>query len=97
MRRSTRPQPVRSSTTACGAFAAALEAFAAQEFSRCGAPGRNLGGDSDVGGRGVRGARGCALHRKRDPHFVAQQPIKKQLLENCADRLLAHAMLQLSG
>ncbi len=59
-----------------------------------GQPGRRLG----RGRRACGALAGCPLHLQCHPSFVAQQPDEAPtLLEEFADRLLAHALVELAG
>ena len=80
------------------AFAAALEAFAGTgNFRDAVLSAANLGGDSDVVATACGALAGAHYTASAIPTLWRNSLIKKQLIENCADRLLAHAMLQLSG
>ena len=80
------------------AFAAALEAFAGTgNFRDAVLSAANLGGDSDVVAAACGALAGAHYTASAIPTLWRNSLIKKQLIENCADRLLAHAMLQLSG
>jgi len=80
------------------ALPAALEAFAGTgNFRDAVLTAANLGGDSDVVGAVCGALAGAHYTASAIPTLWRNSLIKKQLIENCADRLLAHAMLQLSG
>lgn len=80
------------------AFTAALEAFAGTgNFRDAVLSAANLGGDSDVVAAACGALAGAHYTASAIPALWRNSLIKKQLIENCADRLLAHAMLQLSG
>src|SRR5207302_214286 len=87
---------------ACAMAPAAVLRLARPRGARSGSPvARRAGGDVLL-----RAARGCRrVGRGGGPHYTASaiptlwrnSLIKKQLIESCADRLLAHAMLQSGG
>ena len=80
------------------ALPAALEAFAGTgNFRDAVLTAANLGGDSDVVAAACGALAGAHYTASAIPTLWRNSLIKKQLIENCADRLLAHAMLQLSG
>ena len=80
------------------ALAAALEAFAgAANFRDAVLSAANLGGNSDVVAAACGALAGAHYTASAIPTLWRNSLIKKQLIESCADRLLAHAMLQSGG
>ena len=80
------------------ALAAALEAFAgAANFRDAVLSAANLGGNSDVVAAACGALAGAHYTASAVPTLWRNSLIKKQLIESCADRLLAHAMLQFGG
>jgi len=80
------------------ALAAALEAFAgAGNFRDAVLSAANLGGNSDVVAAACGALAGAHYTASAIPTLWRNSLIKKQLIESCADRLLAHAMLQFGG
>jgi ADP-ribosylglycohydrolase len=80
------------------ALAAALEAFAGTgNFRDAVLSAANLGGNSDVVAAACGALAGAHYTASAIPTLWRNSLIKKHLIENCADRLLAHAMLQLGG
>jgi ADP-ribosylglycohydrolase len=84
--------------TAPAALAAALDVFGrTQNFRDAVLAAANLGGNSDVVA-GVSGAlAGAHYTAGAIPTLWRNSLMKKQLIENIADRLLAHAMLELGA
>jgi len=92
------PASAQPDNAAPAAFAAALEAFAGTgNFRDAVLSAANLGGDSDVVAAACGALAGAHYTASAIPTLWRNSLIKKQLIENCADRLLAHAMMQLSG
>src|SRR6266513_2724887 len=80
------------------ALAAALEAFAgAGNFRDAVLSAANLGGNSDVVAAACGSLAGAHYTASAIPTLWRNSLIKKQLIESCADRLLARAMLQVSS
>ncbi|HYC09960.1 MAG TPA: ADP-ribosylglycohydrolase family protein, partial [Steroidobacteraceae bacterium] len=82
--------------TASGALAAALDVFGGtQNFRDAVLAAANLGGNSDVVGTAVGALAGAHYSAAAIPAAWRNSLMKKQLIEDCADRLLAHALLEL--
>jgi len=92
------PANANRGSSAPAALAAALEAFAgARNFRDAVLAAANLGGNSDVVAAACGALAGAHYTASAIPTLWRNSLIKKQLIESCADRLLAHAMLQFSG
>ena len=95
------PSPVSgisSSDTAPAALAAALDVFARTEnFRDAVLAAVNLGGNSDVVGAVAGALAGAHYGAGAIPGLWRNSLMKKQLIEECADRLLTHALLNLGG
>ena len=84
------------SGTALGALAAALEVFARSDSLRDAVlAAANLGGNSDVVAAVSGALAGAHYTAGAIPTLWRNSLMKKQLIENTADRLLAHALLEL--
>ena len=84
--------------TASGALAAALDVFGGtQNFRDAVLAAANLGGNSDVVGTAVGALAGAHYSAAAIPAAWRNSLMKKQLIEDCADRLLAHALLELGA
>lgn len=84
--------------TASAALAAALDVFVGtQNFRDAVLAAANLGGNSDVVGAAVGALAGAHYSSGAIPAAWRNSLMKKQLIEDCADRLLAHALLELGG
>ena len=92
------PATAHLDSTAPAALAAALQAFAGTgNFRDAVLAAANLGGNSDVVAAACGALAGAHYTASAIPALWRNSLIKKQLIESCADRLLAHAMMQLSG
>jgi ADP-ribosyl-[dinitrogen reductase] hydrolase len=92
------PATANPGGTAPAALAAALQAFAGTgNFRDAVLAAANLGGNSDVVAAACGALAGAHYTASAIPTLWRNSLIKKQLIESCADRLLAHAMLQFSG
>jgi ADP-ribosyl-[dinitrogen reductase] hydrolase len=92
------PATANPGSTAPSALAAALQAFAGTgNFRDAVLAAANLGGNSDVVAAACGALAGAHYTASAIPTLWRNSLIKKQLIESCADRLLAHAMLQFSG
>jgi ADP-ribosyl-[dinitrogen reductase] hydrolase len=92
------PASAQPDDGAPAALAAALEAFAGTgNFRDAVLSAANLGGNSDVVAAACGALAGAHYTASAIPTLWRNSLIKKQLIENSADRLLAHAMLQFSG
>jgi ADP-ribosyl-[dinitrogen reductase] hydrolase len=86
----------RGAVTARGALAAALDAFARTDNLRDALlTAANLGGNSDVVAAACGALAGAHYTAGAVPTLWRNSLMKKDLLEDFADRLLAHALLQL--
>jgi ADP-ribosyl-[dinitrogen reductase] hydrolase len=84
--------------TAPAALAAALHVFGqAQNFRDAVLGAANLGGNSDVVAAVCGALAGAHYTASAIPTLWRNSLMKKQLIEGCADRLLAHAMLELGA
>ena len=91
------PAATQERNTAPAALAAALEAFAGTgNFRDAVLSAANLGGNSDVVAAACGALAGAHYTASAIPTLWRNSLIKKHLIESCADRLLAHAMLQSS-
>jgi ADP-ribosylglycohydrolase len=89
---------VSSTDTAFAALAAALQAFAHTANFRDGVlAAANLGGSSDVVAAVCGALAGAHYGAAAIPAAWRNSLIKSQLIEESADRLLAHALLELGG
>jgi ADP-ribosyl-[dinitrogen reductase] hydrolase len=87
-----------SSDTASAALAAALEVFARTEnFRDAVLAAVNLGGNSDVVGAVAGALAGAHYGAGAIPTLWRNSLMKKQLIEDSADRLLTHALLDLGS
>ncbi|HYB33576.1 MAG TPA: ADP-ribosylglycohydrolase family protein [Steroidobacteraceae bacterium] len=87
-----------SSETAPAALAAALDAFGRTEnFRDAVLAAANLGGNSDVVGATAGALAGAHYSASAIPTLWRNSLMKKQLIEDCADRLLTHALLELGA
>jgi ADP-ribosyl-[dinitrogen reductase] hydrolase len=87
-----------SRTSATAALAAALDAFGTTpNFRDAVLSAANLGGNSDVVAGAAGALAGAHYSAGAIPTLWRNSLMKKQLIEGCADRLLAHAMLELAG
>jgi ADP-ribosyl-[dinitrogen reductase] hydrolase len=85
-------------TSATAALAAALDAFGTtHNFRDAVLAAANRGGNSDVVAGAVGALAGAHYTAGAIPTLWRNSLMKKQLIEECADRLLAHAMLELAG
>jgi len=92
------PATTQERNTAPAALAAALEAFAGTgNFRDAVLSAANLGGNSDVVAAACGALAGAHYTASAIPTLWCNSLIKKHLIESCADRLLAHAMLQFSS
>jgi len=92
------PASANPGSSAPAALAAALQAFVGTgNFRDAVLAAANLGGNSDVVAAACGALAGAHYTASAIPTLWRNSLIKKQLIESCADRLLAHAMLQLSG
>ena len=92
------PAATQERNTAPAALAAALEAFAGTgNFRDAVLSAANLGGNSDVVAAACGALAGAHYTASAIPTLWCNSLIKKHLIESCADRLLAHAMLQFSS
>ena len=83
---------------ASAALAAILEVFdRTRNFRDAVLAAANLGGDSDVVGAACGALAGAHYTAGAIPTMWRNSLMKKQLIESCADRLLAHAMLELGA
>jgi ADP-ribosyl-[dinitrogen reductase] hydrolase len=84
--------------TASAALAAALDAFGrTRSFRDAVLAAVNLGGNSDVVAAVSGAVAGAHYTAGAIPTLWRNSLMKKQLIENTADRLLAHALLELGG
>ena len=84
--------------TAAGALAAALDIFGrTRNFREAVLAAANLGGNCDVVGAAVGALAGAHYGAAAIPGAWRNSLMKRQLIEDCADRLLAHALLELGG
>ena len=84
--------------TAPGALAAALDAFGrTHNFRDAVLTAANLGGNSDVVASVTGALAGAHYTAGAIPTLWRNSLMKKQLIEACADKLLAHALLELGG
>jgi ADP-ribosylglycohydrolase len=84
--------------TASGALSAALDVFGeTQNFRDAVLAAANLGGNSDVVAAAVGALAGAHYSVGAIPAAWRNSLMKKQLIEDFADRLLAHALLELGG
>jgi ADP-ribosylglycohydrolase len=84
--------------TAPAALAAALDAFGrTQNFRDAVLNAANLGGNSDVVAAVIGALAGAHYTAGAIPTLWRNSLMKKQLIENTADRLLAHALLELGA
>jgi len=87
-----------STDTAPAALAAALEAFSSTDnFREAVLAAANLGGSSDVVASVCGALAGAHYGAPAIPAAWRNSLINKQLIEDYADRLLAHALLELGG
>ncbi len=87
-----------SRTSATAALAAALDVFGSTyTFRDAVLAAANLGGNSDVVAGATGALAGAHYTAGAIPTLWRNSLMKKQMLEECADRLLAHAMLELAG
>ncbi len=98
------PEPLVASgtpaprTSATAALAAALDAFGTtHNFRDAVLSAANRGGNSDVVAGAAGALAGAHYTAGAIPTLWRNSLMKKQLIEECADRLLAHAMLELAG
>lgn len=85
-------------TSATAALAAALDAFGTtHSFRDAVLAAANRGGNSDVVAGAAGALAGAHYSAGAIPTLWRNSLMKKQLIEECADRLLAHAMLELAG
>jgi ADP-ribosylglycohydrolase len=83
---------------AAAALAAALEVFGSTEnFRDAVLAAANLGGNSDVVGAVAGALAGAHYSASAIPTLWRNSLMKKQLIEDCADRLLTHALLDLGS
>jgi ADP-ribosylglycohydrolase len=95
---SARAATTPATQTAAGALAAALDVFGGtQNFRDAVLAAANLGGNSDVVGAAVGALAGAHYSAGAIPPAWRNSLMKKQLIEDCADRLLAHALLELGA
>jgi len=91
-------EPGTPADTAPGALAVALEVFGrTQNFRDAVLTAANLGGNSDVVASVTGALAGAHYTAAAIPTLWRNSLMKKQLLEACADKLLAHALLELGG
>ena len=84
--------------SASAAFAAATDVFArSQNFREAALAAANLGGDSDVVGAVCGALAGAHYGASAIPAAWRNGLLRRGLIEGCADRLLAHALLDLGG
>ena len=84
--------------TASWALAAALDVFVGtQNFRDAVLAAANLGGNSDVVGAAVGALAGAHYGAGAIPAAWRNSLMKKHFIEDCADRLLAHALLELGA
>jgi ADP-ribosylglycohydrolase/protein-tyrosine phosphatase len=96
--RTSRPAAHGQEGTAPGALAAALDVFARSGSFRDAVLGAaNLGGASDVVAGAVGALAGAHYSASAIPAMWRNSLMKLQLLEGTADRLLAHALVELGG
>jgi ADP-ribosylglycohydrolase len=97
--RSAEADPAAATTeTATGVLAAALDVFGrTQNFRDAVLAAANLGGNSDVVGAAVGALAGAHYTAAAIPAPWRNSLMRKQLIEDCADRLLAHALIELGG
>jgi ADP-ribosyl-[dinitrogen reductase] hydrolase len=85
-------------TSATASLAAALDAFGTtHNFRDAVLAAANRGGNSDVVAGAAGALAGAHYTAGAIPTLWRNSLMKKQLIEECADRLLAHAMLELAG
>ena len=90
------PDGAPSADTAPAALAAALDVFArTQNFRDAVLAAANLGGNSDVLAAVVGALAGAHYGAGAIPTLWRNSLMHKQLIEDCADRLLAHVLLEL--
>ena len=91
-------EDVATTETATGALAAALDVFGrTQNFRDAVLAAANLGGNSDVVGAAVGALAGAHYSAAAIPAPWRNGLMRRQLIEECADRLLAHALLELGS
>ncbi|HXN79474.1 MAG TPA: ADP-ribosylglycohydrolase family protein, partial [Steroidobacteraceae bacterium] len=89
------PVAVPAGATAPAALAAALEVFARTQNLRDALLGAaNLGGNCDVVAAVCGALAGAHYTASAIPTLWRNSLMKQQLIESCADRLLAHVMLE---
>jgi ADP-ribosyl-[dinitrogen reductase] hydrolase len=90
--------PGSPSDTAPGALAVAVDIFGrTHNFRDAVLTAANLGGSSDVVGSVTGALAGAHYTASAIPTLWRNSLMKKQLIEGCADKLLAHALLELGG
>ncbi|HEV8018499.1 MAG TPA: ADP-ribosylglycohydrolase family protein [Steroidobacteraceae bacterium] len=86
------------SDSASAALAAALDVFGRTEnFRDAVLAAANLGGNSDIVGAVAGALAGAHYSASAIPTLWRNSLMKKQLIEDCADRLLTHALLELGA
>jgi ADP-ribosyl-[dinitrogen reductase] hydrolase len=92
------PPTASAVRSASAAFAAATDVFArSQNFREAALAAANLGGDSDVVGAVCGALAGAHYGASAIPAAWRNGLLRRGLIEGCADRLLAHALLDLGG
>jgi len=91
-------EPATPAESAPGALASALDVFGrTQNFRDAVLTAANLGGNSDVVASVTGALAGAHYTAGAIPTLWRNSLMKSQLIEACADKLLAHALLELGG